>query len=172
MAQIVADGGQIDSRLQKRYRRAVPHAVRMEPLLAEIRSILGSTVETPGEDVADPEPGQWFATVIQKRHELLTVDPDSVLLAEGSQDRGGLRPQRTVALLPSFTEQSHLKGLGQLEVAGSQIGDLLHASSGIKHRGQERIVADPLRGAHDRSLSESTRSLPAPDSRWRVAAHV
>ena len=66
MPQIVADRRQIGPRLQKGYGCAVTHAVRMEPFLAKIGDIFGSTVETPGEDVADPEPGQWFATVIQE----------------------------------------------------------------------------------------------------------
>ena len=82
MTQIVANGGQIDSRLQKRYRRAVPHAVRMKPLLAEMRNILGGTGQTPTEDVADPEPGQRSATMVQERTGFYRKDQDSVLLAE------------------------------------------------------------------------------------------
>ena len=66
MTQILADRRQISPRLQKRHSRAVPHAVWVKPLLAEVRKILASTVETPGEDVADPKPGQRLVAVIQK----------------------------------------------------------------------------------------------------------
>jgi len=66
------------------------------------------------------------------------------LLAEGSENRGGLRPKRTVALLSPFAEQSRLKRLGQLQVAGTQIGDLLHAGPSVEHRGQQSIVAASL----------------------------
>jgi hypothetical protein len=38
--------------------------------VTRIRNISGSTVQTPGEDVADPEPGQGSATVIQKHTSL------------------------------------------------------------------------------------------------------
>src|SRR5207253_11195627 len=66
MTEIVANRGQIHSRLQKRYRRAVAHAVGVEPLLAEIGDFPASTVYTLGEDVANTEPSQGLATVIQK----------------------------------------------------------------------------------------------------------
>jgi hypothetical protein len=38
----------------------------MKPLLAQIGNIFRSVVETPGKDVADPEPGQRSTMVIQK----------------------------------------------------------------------------------------------------------
>jgi hypothetical protein len=38
----------------------------MEPLLPKIGNLFGGTVETLGEDIAYPEPGQGFTTVIQK----------------------------------------------------------------------------------------------------------
>ena len=66
MAKVVADCRQIVPRLQKGYRRAMAHGVRVKPLLAQIGNIFRSVVETPGEDVADPEPGQRSAMVIQK----------------------------------------------------------------------------------------------------------
>jgi hypothetical protein len=62
MAEIVADRRQIHPRIQKRYRRAVAHAVWMEPLLAEIRDFPASTVYTSSEDVANTEPSQGLAT--------------------------------------------------------------------------------------------------------------
>src|SRR5580700_3929940 len=146
MTQIVADCRQVDPRLQKRYGSAVPHTVRVKSLLAEIRNIRGSTGKTPGEDVADPEPSQGLATVIEK-HASVRPQSQILLLRERAQDRSGLRPQGTVAFLLPFTEQSHLKGPGQLEVASPQIGDLLHTGSRIEHRGQESVVAGSWRGS-------------------------
>jgi hypothetical protein len=66
MTQIVADCRQVGPRLQKRFGSTVSHTVRVKSLLAEIRNIRRSTGKTQGEDVADPEPSQGPATVIQK----------------------------------------------------------------------------------------------------------
>jgi hypothetical protein len=43
-----------------------------------------------------------------------------------------------------LAKQPHLKWLYELQIAGAHIGDLLHARTGIEHRGQERIVAAAL----------------------------
>src|SRR5580704_405626 len=144
MPQIVADRRQIGTRLEKGYGRAVTHAVWMEPLLPKIGNLFRGTVETLGENIAYPEPGQRFATVIQ---EDASFGPQVqiLLLRKSAQHRGGLWPQRAVAFFPAFTEHPNLKGLSQLEVAGTQIGNLLHASSRIKHRGQESVVTSSLR---------------------------
>ena len=64
VSEILADRRQIHSGLQERDGRAVPHAMRMKPLLAEIGKIVASMMKTPGEDVADTKPGQRSATVI------------------------------------------------------------------------------------------------------------
>ena len=143
MTKIVADRRQIHPRFQKRYRRAVAHAVWMEPLVAEIGDFPASTVYTLSEDVADTEPSQGLATVIQKSASFRSY-VQIPFLAESSQDRGGLRPQRTVALFPPLAKQPHLKRFGQLEVAGTQIDDLLYAGSSIKHDGKKRVVAGSL----------------------------
>ena len=66
MTQIVADRRQIGSRLQKTLRQYCASCCVGEAASAEIRNIPGSTGKTPGEDVADPEPSQGRATVIQK----------------------------------------------------------------------------------------------------------
>ena len=34
--------------------------MRMQPLLAEMGNGLGSTIQAPAKNVADPEPRQWF----------------------------------------------------------------------------------------------------------------
>ena len=64
VSEILADRRQIHSGLQERDGRAVPNAMRMKPLLAEIGKIVASMMKTPGEDVADTKPGQRSATVI------------------------------------------------------------------------------------------------------------
>ena len=134
MTKIVTDRRQVDAGRQERHGRTVPHAVGMKPLFAEIRNIPASTGKAPGEDVADSKSGQGFVTVVQK-HVSFRPQIQVPLLRKKTQDCGSLRPQRTVALFPSFAEQSHLKGLGQLEVAGPQVSDLLHTSPRVEHRG-------------------------------------
>ncbi len=66
MTQILADCRQVGPGLQQAYSCAVPHTVRVKPLLAEVREILASTVKTSGEDVADPKPSQGLTSMIQK----------------------------------------------------------------------------------------------------------
>lgn len=107
----------------------------MEPLLAEIRDFPASMAKTLSEDVANPEASQGIATVIQKNTSFRS-QIEILFLAESSQDRGGLRPQRTIALFPTLAKQSHLKRFSQLEIAGTQIDDLLHAAASIKHAGK------------------------------------
>jgi len=70
MTQIVTDRRQVIPRLQERHRGAMPHTVRVKPLVAESRSIVRSTGKAPGEDVTDPEPSQGSAVVIQKHASL------------------------------------------------------------------------------------------------------
>src|SRR5215469_61673 len=67
-----------------------------------------------------------------------------LLMAEGSQYRGGLGPQRTVALLSPFAKQSGLKRFGQLEITGSQISYLLDTAAGVKHRRQQSVITATL----------------------------
>ena len=43
--------------------------------------------------------------------------------------------------------QFHLKDLGQLEIAGTQVRDLLDAPAGVKHRRQQSVVTASLRYA-------------------------
>ena len=66
VAEPVADRRQINPGLEEGNGGAVPHGVRVKPLLAEIRNVLAGTVKTPREDVADAESGQGFMAVIQK----------------------------------------------------------------------------------------------------------
>jgi hypothetical protein len=62
VSEILTDGGQGNAGLQQRNIGTVAHAVRMKALLAEMGKALASTVETPGQNVADAEPGQRPAT--------------------------------------------------------------------------------------------------------------
>src|SRR6516225_1564119 len=70
MTQIEGNGGWIGPGRQERHRRAMPHRVRVKPFLPKVGNIWGRTRQTPSEDVADPEPGQWCATVIQEHASL------------------------------------------------------------------------------------------------------
>ena len=109
MTQQMADRRQINARLQQRYRRAVPHAVRMESLLAEIRD---SSRQARSRHWAR----MWRMPNRDKRlhhddSERRALRPQIQIscLAERSQDRGRLRPQRTVALLPALCQTVSLE---------------------------------------------------------------
>jgi hypothetical protein len=118
MAEQVTDCRQVNTRLQKRYGRAVPDAVGMQPFLAQIRSVAACNAKTPCEDMANSETGQRLASVIKKH---VTVRPriEVPLITERFQHCGGLRPYRTVAFFSSLAEQSHLKRLSELEIASA-----------------------------------------------------
>ena len=53
--------------------------------------------------------------------------------AEGTQQLGGLGPQRTVAFLSPFTKEANLKWLGELQVTGPEVQDFLNPGAGIEH---------------------------------------
>lgn len=108
MPQQVADGRQVNARFQERHGSTVANAMWVQPLLAEIRRGTASRAETSGEDVTDAEPGQWLTAVVQKDTRFrpqVQVPP----FAERFQHRGGLRPQRAVALLSSLGVRSQLQ---------------------------------------------------------------
>jgi hypothetical protein len=93
-----------------------------------LRGFPASKAETSGKDVANTESGQRLTAMIQKNPSFRS-QVQIPFFAESSQDRRGLRPQRTVAFFPTLAKQSNLKRFGQLEIAGTQIDDLLHAAS-------------------------------------------
>src|SRR6516164_9578747 len=84
-----------------------------------------------------------MAAVVQKEARF-RPQVQTPLLTECSQDRGRLRPERAVALLPPFSKQPRLKRLGQLEIAHAQICDLLDAATGVEHGCQQSVVAASL----------------------------
>jgi hypothetical protein len=66
------------------------------------------------------------------------------LFAEAPQETSGLWPERTAAFLPALTKQSHLKGLGQLQITDAQVQDLLNASAGVEEDSQQSVVTPPV----------------------------
>ena len=66
MPEQMADRGQVNPRFEQGDSSAVPHAVRMEPLLVKGRRIFGGELQTFYKDVANPEAGQRRASVLTK----------------------------------------------------------------------------------------------------------
>lgn len=64
MTQQMADRGQVDAGLEERDRRAVPNTVRVEPLLAQIRSRLSRKVQAVCENVPDAEATELGAALV------------------------------------------------------------------------------------------------------------
>src|SRR5438034_3789619 len=79
---------------------------------------------------------------------------------EGSQDRGGLRPQGTVTLFPTFAEQSDLKRFGQLEVTSPQIRSEEHTSELQSH---SDLVCRLLLEKKKSKMNKMASTLPHPD---------
>src|SRR5215831_5702405 len=84
-----------------------------------------------------------MAAVVQKEGRF-RPQVQTPLLTKCSQHRGRLRPERAVALLPSFPKQPRLKRPVQLEIAHAQICDLLDAATGVEHSCQQSVVAASL----------------------------
>ena len=63
----MADGRQVGAGFQKRYGRAVPHAVRMESFLSQVRSIITGPHKALAQDVSDSETGQRRASMIDEQ---------------------------------------------------------------------------------------------------------
>jgi len=53
-----------------------------------------------------------------------------------------------------------LEGFCQLDVAGTQIGDLLYTSPGIEHRGQEGVVVSSFRSGPVDGFQNRVNLLP------------
>ena len=66
--------------------------------------------------------------------------------AEGPQQVGRLRPQRTPALLTALAHEPELEGAGELEVVGPEVEQLLDSRAGVEQRREEGIVASPVVG--------------------------
>jgi hypothetical protein len=56
MAEQMTDRGEIDAGFQQRHGRAVPHAVWVQPLFAQIGSVISSALQALAQNVADAEP--------------------------------------------------------------------------------------------------------------------
>jgi hypothetical protein len=69
-----------------------------------------------------------------------------------TEQLSGLWPEGTEPLFAALANQSNVKGFEQLEIADSQIDDLLDPRAGVEHGGEQRVIALALDGtAIDRS---------------------
>jgi hypothetical protein len=84
------------------------------------------------------------------------------LVAMIAQEMGGLGPQPTEAFLPAFAKEPDLKRSYQLQIAGTQIDDLLDARSSVENGCQKGVVStaiptgsvDTRKGSFDFSVFE------------------
>jgi len=56
VAEQMTDRGEIDAGFEQRHGRAVPHAVWVKPLPAQIESVGSGVLQALAEDMADAEP--------------------------------------------------------------------------------------------------------------------
>ena len=66
MAEQMTDRREINAGFQQRHGRAVPHAVWMEPLLAQIRNVVSCALQALAKDVADAESRQRCTPMIEE----------------------------------------------------------------------------------------------------------
>ena len=66
MAEQMTDRGEINAGFQQRHGSAVPHAVWMKPLPAQIGSVVARALQAPAQDVADTKPRQRRTAVIDE----------------------------------------------------------------------------------------------------------
>jgi len=66
VAEQMTDRREINAGFQQRHGRAVPHAVWMEPLLAQIRNVVSCALQALAKDVADAESRQRCTPMIEE----------------------------------------------------------------------------------------------------------
>jgi hypothetical protein len=140
VAQPVGDRRQIDPGLQEVNGGTVSQAVRVEPLRLQAGLELGGSAEVFGQDEANTEARERPAALVDE-HRGIGVQIELPLEARGAHELGGLGPQGAPPHLPPFSHEPDLMRLGELQVTGPQIEDLLHAGAGVEHRRQQGVIA-------------------------------
>ena len=145
VAEPLTDRDDVDAGAEQVNRRAVPHAVGMEALGAQGRDGGLRTGAVLLEQVTDAESGQPHPAVIAEDR-LVGLQLTSALGQQGTQQVGGLRPQRADAFLPPLAVEADLRGCVQPQVGDAQDDDFLDPGAGVEHGGEERIVAAAVDG--------------------------
>jgi hypothetical protein len=151
----VADCHEVDSSLEKMNGARVTQHVRVDTLGSEGCS---SGARVPGllaQDVPDTEAGERLAAVVAEQG-LGGGRIDSAFGNQCSESVSRLRPKRTHALLTSFAVEQDMKRALKLDVARTQVDDLLDASAGVEEYEDERVVATtvattPVGGIEERT---------------------
>jgi hypothetical protein len=97
------------------------------------------------QQVADAESGQPHPAVIAEDR-LVGLRRAFALGQQGTQDVGGLGPQRTDPLLPPLALQANLRRRVQAQVGDAQGDDFLDPRAGVEHGGEERVIAAAVDG--------------------------
>src|SRR5580700_441853 len=134
MSQPLTDRGEVDTRNQKRNSRAVAHAMWVKTFPCESTHIGASALQMFGQDVPNPKASQGLFSMVGKDSHI-RAEIQMALLAMIAQNVGSLRPQRTETFFPALTVEPDLKRSDQLEIACSQVNDLLHAAPCVEHCG-------------------------------------
>jgi len=106
----------------------------------QARGCAAGLVAAAAEKIPDAKACERRAAVVAEQP-LARGRLEAVLVEIGAKDLRGLRPQRAKALLPALSEEAHLEGAEELEIAGADVEHLLHASSGVEHRDEKGVVA-------------------------------
>ena len=140
-----ADRHQIDLRLQQVRGRGVPQHVRVPALAGQGVDGAGRDASVLVQDVAHAEARQRLAMPIAAQRIGVRCRAPGIV-EQGLQRLHGLGLQRAPALLAAFAVQQGLPRWFQLQVAGAQVEDLLHAGTGVVQCQQQRVVAATVRG--------------------------
>ena len=136
----LTDRDDVDAGAEQVDSRAVPHAVGMEALGAQGRhgGLRASAVLL--QQVADAEYSQTCPAVITEDR-LVGLRLAAAFGQQGTQQVGGLGPQRADPFFPPLAVQVDLRGCVQPQVGDAHDDDFLDPRAGIEHGGEERVVA-------------------------------
>lgn len=143
MPQPLTDRRHIHSRLQEGDRRAVPHAVRVEPLGAKTWSGNLGMFQALVQDVSDSETRERCGpAVLEDPHFGPQVNVQ--LHTQMAQELCRLRPDGTGSLFSAFSREMQLKGFRELKVTSPEIQNLLYSGAGVEHGRKESIISPSL----------------------------
>ena len=145
VAEPLADRDDVDAGPEQVDGSAVPHAVGMEALAAQGRQRGLRTGAVLLQQVADAESAQPGSAVIAEDR-LVGLQLASAFGQQGTQQVGGLGPQRADAFLPPLAVEADLCRCVQPHVGDAQGDDFLDPRPGVEHGGEERVVAAAVDG--------------------------
>ena len=145
VAEPLTDRDDIDAGAEQVDSGAVPHAVGMEVFGAQGRDGGLCAGAVLLQQVADAESCQTCPAVVTEDR-LIGLRLAAAFDQQGTQQVGGLRPQRADSFFPPLAVQVDLRGGVQPQVGDAQGDDFPDPRAGVEHGGEQRIVAAPVDG--------------------------